>query len=69
MDNTRAVYDYSAMCGIATWKLKNTWVRKLEEVSSMMNLDSLTVGARDAFAPDGEYLGLTTARDLAWDWH
>lgn len=64
MDNTRAVYDFSAMCDIATWELKSTWCKKLEKVS-MMNLDSLTIDARDAFAPDGEYLGLSNARDLA----
>ena len=66
MDNVQAVYDFLRICEGATYELRNTWWKKLEEVLTMTHLDSLIIDARDAFAPDGEYLGLTAARDCDW---
>ena len=63
MDNMRACYDFLRICIMATYELKRTWSEKLEKVS-MMHLDSLIIDARDAFAPDGEYLGLTAASSV-----
>lgn len=60
MDNIQAVYDFLRICEIVKHELTRTWSKKLEGVS-MMRLDSLVIDAREAFAPDGEYLGFTTA--------
>lgn len=65
MDNLRAMGDFAMICDKATHELKHTWGLKLDMMSSM-KLEYLIIDARDAFAPDGQYLGLAAAHECRW---
>ena len=65
LDNLQTMFDFSKLCEKVREELEFTWWNKMELISSM-ELEYLVIDARDAFAPDGQYLGLRTAHDCNW---
>lgn len=60
-DNIKVMQRFQWTCTKVTTELQHIWLEKLREIGSMQ-LDHLVIDAREAFAPDGEFLGLKAAR-------
>lgn len=60
-DNLDVMWKFKSMCNEITNELHHIWWAKSREIGSM-DLDMLVIDAREAFAPDGEFLGLEAAR-------
>lgn len=60
-DNLHVMQKFKDTCNNATSELLLIWWGKSTEIGKMQ-LDMLVIDAREAFAPDGEFLGLDAAR-------
>lgn len=61
-DNLEVMLKFDRACTNVTNELHHIWWEKSREIGSM-DLHMLVIDAREAFAPDGEFLGLEAARD------
>ena len=60
-DNWEIMGKYYITCPRVEWELEIIWLQKSREIGCMQ-LDNLVIDAREAFAPDGKFLGLEAAR-------
>ena len=60
-DNLKVLRDFDTTCYEVECELEHIWFRKSYEIGCMQ-LDYLVIDAREAFAPDGKFLGLEAAR-------
>lgn len=61
-DNVKVMLKFKWACTNVTSELDHIWWQKSREIGSM-NLHVLVIDAREAFAPDGEFLGLEAAHE------
>lgn len=59
-DNLEVMEDFAGICMEVEDELLITWSDRLYQIGSLQ-LDTLVIDAREAFAPDGEFMGLWAA--------
>ena len=57
------LYNYRTECSRIAWQLITIWFEKFYVIATL-DLDYFVLDMRDTYAPDGEYLGVLTARRL-----